>query len=247
MMLAQRLRPPPGRQVPTIRVRVKGGYEPPIVHGRVGEPLRIVFTREETASCSEHVVFPAFGKSAMLPPFEDVMLELVPEHAGEYEFTCQMGMLRGRLVVTGDGADRLASRESTLAGRVRPPWTRTNADEHGDTALLAFVAWLCSLPLLLLVAVPFLGWRASGLLALLWFGVVATACFAFCVRRGLSNLPPPSRRPSGSHRRRDPDALLRLSTPRDLPRRNCDPGRASLAMIGSGLHKMTSVRRRSDS
>jgi len=247
MMLAQRLRPPPGRQVPTIRVRVKGGYEPPIVHGRVGEPLRIVFTREETASCSEHVVFPAFGKSAMLPPFEDVMLELVPEHAGEYEFTCQMGMLRGRLVVTGDGADRLASRESTLARRVRPPWTRTNADEHGDTALLAFVAWLCSLPLLLLVAVPFLGWRAGGLLALLWFGVVATACFAFCVRRGLSNLPPPSRRPSGCHRRRDPDALLRLSTPRDLPRRNCDPGRASLAMIGSGLHKMTSVRRRSDS
>ena len=247
MMLAQRLRPPPGRQVPTIRVRVKGGYEPPIVHGRVGEPLRIVFTREETASCSEHVVFPAFGKSAMLPPFEDVMLELVPEHAGEYEFTCQMGMLRGRLVVTGDGADRLASRESTLAGRVRPPWTRTNADEHGDTALLAFVAWLCSLPLLLLVAVPFLGWRAGGLLALLWFGVVATACFAFCVRRGLSNLPPPSRRPSGCHRRRDPDALLRPSTPRDLPRRNCDPGRASLAMIGSGLHKMTSVRRRSDS
>ena len=246
-MLAQRLRPRPDRQVRTVRVRVKGGYEPPIVHGRVGEPLRIVFTREETASCSEHVVFPAFGKSAMLPPFEDVMLELVPEHAGEYEFTCQMGMLRGRLVVTGDGADRLASRESTLAGRVRPPWTRTNADEHGDTALLAFVAWLCSLPLLLLVAVPFLGWRAGGLLALLWFGVVATACFAFCVRRGLSNLPPPSRRPSGCHRRRDPDALLRLSTPRDLPRRNCDPGRASLAMIGSGLHKMTSVRRRSDS
>lgn len=182
MVLAQHLRPPRGREVPTERVRVKGGYEPPVVHGRVGEPLHIVFRREETASCSEHVVFPAFGKSAMLPLFEDVAIELVPEHAGEYEFTCQMGMLRGRLVVDGDGTERSTSREQGLARRLGP-WRRRVTDEHGDTALLAFLAWLCSLPLLLLVTVPFLGWRAGGLLALLWFGVVATACFAACVRR----------------------------------------------------------------
>jgi hypothetical protein len=68
--------------------------------------------------------------------------------------------------------------------------------------LLAFIAWLCSLPLLLLVAVPFLGWRVGGLLSLLWFGVVATACFAVCVlrvaRRGSLDRPdlkPVSRRP----------------------------------------------------
>ena len=63
MMLAQRLRPSSGRKVRTVRVRVKGGYQPSVVHARVGEPLRIVFSREETASCSEHVVFPAFGNS----------------------------------------------------------------------------------------------------------------------------------------------------------------------------------------
>ena len=183
MTQTQHLRPPPGRKVRTVRVRVKGGYQPSVVHARVGEPLRIVFSREETASCSEHVVFPAFGKSAMLPPFEDVMFELVPERAGEYEFTCQMGMLRGRLVVAGDGAEPSESREPALARRGRRPWTRKIAGESGDTALLAFIAWLCSLPLLLLVAVPFLGWRAGGLLALIWFGVVATACFAVCARR----------------------------------------------------------------
>ena len=183
MVLAERLRPLRTRQVPIVRVRVKGGYEPSVVHGRAGEPLRIVFSREETASCSEHVVFPAFGKSAMLPPFEDVAVDLVPERPGEYEFTCQMGMLRGRLVVDGDGAERSSPRGPTLASRARPPWRRRIADEHGDTVLLAFVAWLCSLPLLLLLAVPFLGWRAGGLLALLWFGVVATGCYAVCVRR----------------------------------------------------------------
>ncbi len=183
MRLAQRLRPPPGRHVRTVRVRVKGGYQPSVVHGRVGELLRIVFSREETASCSEHVVFPDFGKSAMLPPFEDVTLELVPERAGEYEFTCQLGMLRGRLLIAGDGAERSESREPSLARSVRAPWKRSIAGEHGDAALLAFVAWLCTLPLLLLVAVPLLGWRAGGLLAFLWFGVVASACFAVCVRR----------------------------------------------------------------
>ena len=85
--------------IPATRIRVRGGYDPDTVHGRVGEPLRLVFRREETAPCSERVVFPDFGKSAMLPAHQDVTIELRPGQAGAYEFTCQMGMLRGRLVV----------------------------------------------------------------------------------------------------------------------------------------------------
>jgi plastocyanin domain-containing protein len=85
------------------RVRVQGGYWPDTIYGRVGVPLHILFRREETAPCSERVVFPAFGKSAMLPPYQDVLVELLPHEPGEYEFTCQMGMLHGTLVVRGDG------------------------------------------------------------------------------------------------------------------------------------------------
>ena len=85
--------------LPTTLIRVRGGYSPSTVYGRVGEPLRLTFRREETATCSERVVFPDFGKSAMLPPYQDVTVELQPERAGEYEFTCQMGMLHGRLIV----------------------------------------------------------------------------------------------------------------------------------------------------
>jgi plastocyanin domain-containing protein len=81
------------------RIRVRGGYHPDTVYARVGEPLRLTFRREETAACSERVVFPDFGKSAMLPPDQDVTIELKPERAGAYEFTCQMGMLHGRLIV----------------------------------------------------------------------------------------------------------------------------------------------------
>ena len=85
--------------VPATRIRVRSGYHPDTVHARVGEPVRLIFRREETASCSERVVFPDFGKSAMLPAHEDVTIELTPERSGTYAFTCQMGMLHGRLIV----------------------------------------------------------------------------------------------------------------------------------------------------
>ncbi len=91
------------KQSTAIRVRVRGGYEPSVIFVEAGFPLRLIFRREETAPCSERVVFPAFGKSAMLPPYEDVTVELFPTEPGEYEFTCQMGMLRGRVIVTGHG------------------------------------------------------------------------------------------------------------------------------------------------
>lgn len=81
------------------RIRVRGGYHPDTVYATAGEPLRLTFRREETASCSEQVVFPDFGKSAMLPPYQDVTIELRPQRTGDYEFTCELGMLRGRLIV----------------------------------------------------------------------------------------------------------------------------------------------------
>ena len=82
-----------------VSVRVRGGYEPNTIYAEAGVPLRIVFRREESSPCSEQVVFPALGKSAMLPQGERVAVELLPEDPGEYEFTCAMGMLHGTLVV----------------------------------------------------------------------------------------------------------------------------------------------------
>ncbi len=87
------------KPIPATLIRVRGGYHPDTVYGRAGELLRLVFRREETAPCSERVVFPDFGKSAMLPAHQDVTIELRPEQAGVYDFTCEMGMLRGRLIV----------------------------------------------------------------------------------------------------------------------------------------------------
>lgn len=78
---------------------VKGGYTPDILVVKAGRPVRLNFNRQETASCSEMVLFPAFKKSAKLPPGETVSIEFTPDQPGEYDFQCQMGMLRGKLIV----------------------------------------------------------------------------------------------------------------------------------------------------
>jgi len=80
-------------------VLVKGGYTPDVIVVEHGRPVRLNFRREESAACSEMVLFGDFGKSAKLPEGDTVAVELLPERPGEYEFACQMGMLRGKLVV----------------------------------------------------------------------------------------------------------------------------------------------------
>jgi plastocyanin domain-containing protein len=82
-----------------VMVLVKGGYTPDTIRVAAGRPVRLLFRREETAACSEQVVLPDFGKSAALPTGEVVPVEFMPGEPGEHEFTCQMGMLRGRIIV----------------------------------------------------------------------------------------------------------------------------------------------------
>jgi len=78
---------------------VKGGYTPDTIVVERGRPVRLVFRREESALCSERVVLPSFDKSAVLPEGEEVAVEFIATEPGEYPFRCQMGMLRGRIVV----------------------------------------------------------------------------------------------------------------------------------------------------
>ena len=78
---------------------VKGGYTPDTIIVKRDLPVRLTFRREENSSCSEMVLLPDFEKSLKLPEGEDVSVEFVPKQVGEFEFACQMGMLRGKLIV----------------------------------------------------------------------------------------------------------------------------------------------------
>lgn len=82
-----------------ITVVVSGGYAPDRIVAKRGVPLRLVFDRRESSPCSDEIVLPDFGVRRALPPFAKTALEIVPEKTGEFEFTCGMNMLHGKILV----------------------------------------------------------------------------------------------------------------------------------------------------
>ena len=82
-----------------IKITVKGGYSPDVIVVRENVPVRLNFYRDETASCSEQVVFSDFGIIRDLPPFKTTPIEFTPDRAGEFTFMCGMHMMRGKLIV----------------------------------------------------------------------------------------------------------------------------------------------------
>lgn len=85
--------------VQEVPITVKGGYDPDVIVVKQGKPVRLLFNRQESSMCSEMVVFDKIEKSAKLPEGETVAIEFTPAEAGEIPFQCQMGMLRGKVVV----------------------------------------------------------------------------------------------------------------------------------------------------
>jgi plastocyanin domain-containing protein len=95
--------------VQEVRVTVKGGYTPDTIVVQAGKPVRLQFYRDETADCSERLVFPHFGIDVPLPAFHTTAVEFTPQEAGEFPFRCGMNMLKGLLVVEPATADRRPS------------------------------------------------------------------------------------------------------------------------------------------
>ena len=85
--------------VQVARVVVRGAYDPDRIVVEAGRPVRLNFYRDETNACSEVLVFDAFGIHRELPAFETTSVQFTPREPGEFEFTCGMNMMRGRLIV----------------------------------------------------------------------------------------------------------------------------------------------------
>ena len=84
----------------TIDIIVDAGvYEPSLIHVRAGKPITLRFIRKDTNPCAEKVIFNGIDLSADLPVGKPYELSFTPDKTGEFEFTCQMAMYRGKLVV----------------------------------------------------------------------------------------------------------------------------------------------------
>lgn len=75
-----------------------GTYQPAVIEVQAGQSLNLNFLRHDATPCAEQVVFPQLGISADLPLGRVHNIHLPALQPGAYEFTCQMGMYRGRLI-----------------------------------------------------------------------------------------------------------------------------------------------------
>lgn len=84
----------------SIEILVENGvYTPSRVEVSAGQTVRLKFLRKDPSPCAEMVLFPDFDLTKTLPLEEVVEIQLTPTQTGEFDFTCQMQMYRGTLVV----------------------------------------------------------------------------------------------------------------------------------------------------
>lgn len=84
----------------TVKILVKNGvYLPAVIEVNHGQTIILRFLREDSSPCSQYVIFNQLNKSVELPLHEEKTVQLHIEKPGEYEFTCQMGMYRGKIIV----------------------------------------------------------------------------------------------------------------------------------------------------
>ena len=76
-----------------------GVYSPARIEVPRGQPVVLRFLRKDPSPCAAKVIFADLDVSAELPIGEERELRLEPPQAGEYEFTCEMHMYRGSLLV----------------------------------------------------------------------------------------------------------------------------------------------------
>jgi plastocyanin domain-containing protein len=83
-----------------INIKVHDGiYDPSVIEAKVGETILLSFLREDKSPCAEVVIFEKLDISSMLPLNKQREITLTINTPGEYDFTCQMGMYRGKLIV----------------------------------------------------------------------------------------------------------------------------------------------------
>jgi plastocyanin domain-containing protein len=76
-----------------------GVYTPSSIQAEMDKPVRLRFTRKTSSPCASTVVFADFNQSLELPLDTPMDIIITPNNIGEFDFTCEMGMYRGKLLV----------------------------------------------------------------------------------------------------------------------------------------------------
>lgn len=83
----------------SIDIVVDGGYSPEVVSIPKNKTAKLNFTRKDANSCLEELIMSDFKIKRRLPLNKTVTIELNPEKAGEFTYSCGMNMYHGKIIV----------------------------------------------------------------------------------------------------------------------------------------------------
>jgi plastocyanin domain-containing protein len=83
----------------SVDIAVLGGYSPEVITIPLGKTTRLNFLRTDPSSCLGEVVIGDFHIRKTLPLNEKVSIEITPKKAGEFVYSCGMGMFHGKIIV----------------------------------------------------------------------------------------------------------------------------------------------------
>ncbi|MFH1291757.1 MAG: sulfite exporter TauE/SafE family protein [bacterium] len=80
------------------------GYSPNVFTIKKGVPVKWVVNVKQMTGCTNEIMIPSLKISKKLQVGENVV-EFTPQQAGDLRFSCWMGMVRGKFIVTDDSAN----------------------------------------------------------------------------------------------------------------------------------------------
>lgn len=82
-----------------IEILIKDGvYTPAYIELGVNQLVTLRFIRKDATPCAEIVSFNSLNISRQIPLDKPMDIDMTLTQPGEYEFTCQMGMYRGKVI-----------------------------------------------------------------------------------------------------------------------------------------------------
>ncbi|WP_437915872.1 cupredoxin domain-containing protein [Sorangium sp. So ce302] len=82
-----------------VEIMVHGAFVPDKIAAVEGERLQLRLVRHDSGGCTREVVFPSLGIRKELPTGQPVTIDLPELKAGELQFACGMGMIKGTIAV----------------------------------------------------------------------------------------------------------------------------------------------------
>ncbi|MEK7555465.1 MAG: sulfite exporter TauE/SafE family protein [Patescibacteria group bacterium] len=74
------------------------GYEPAVIKIKKGIPVKFIIKGEQVSGCTNRIIIPAFNITKNISYGENI-IKFTPTKAGTIDFSCWMGMVRGKFLV----------------------------------------------------------------------------------------------------------------------------------------------------